>query len=74
MYDRHQIKEKSISLSLGGESIELDEKPRLLGVHLDKHLDWSNHLKELSSSCDGKLSVLKKAEAFHDHEIKKKTC
>ena len=64
LYDRHRIKEKTISLSLGGESIELDEKPRLLEVHLDKHLDWSNHLKELSSSCYGKLSVLKKLKHF----------
>ena len=71
LYDRHQIKEKAISLSLGGELIELDEKPRLLGVHLDKHLDWSNHLKELSSSCYGKLSVLKKLKHFTTLKLRK---
>ena len=64
LHDRHQFKEKAISLSLGGESIELDEEPRLLGIHLNKHLDWSNHLKELSSSCYGKISVLKKLKHF----------
>ncbi len=71
LYDRHQIKEKTILLSLGGESIELDEKPRLLGVYLDKHLDWSNHLKELSSSCYGKLSILKKLKHFTTLKLRK---
>ena len=71
LYDRHQFKEKAISLSLGGESIELDEKPRLLGIHLDKHLDWSNHLKELSSSCYGKLSALKKLKHFTTLKLRK---
>ena len=71
LYDRHQIKEKAISLSLGGELIELDEKPCLLGVHLNKHLDWSNLLKELSCSSYGKLSVLKKLKHFTTLKLRK---
>ena len=71
LYDLHHIKEKTISLSVGGESIELNENLRLLGFHLDKHLDWSNYLKEVSSSRCGILSVSKPLKRFTTLELRK---
>ena len=33
---------------------------KLLGVHLDSHLDWKEHVRKLLSSCYGVLAVLRK--------------
>ena len=50
----------------------MDENPRLLGVHLDKNLDWTSHLQKLLSSCYGKIAVLRKLKNFTTLRLRKK--
>ena len=56
---------------MGQKLLDLESNPRLLGIYLDEHLDWSNHLQEIISSCYGKLSVLKKLNNFTTFKLRK---
>ena len=49
----------------------MDENPRLLGGHFDKNLDWTSHLRELLSSCGGKIAVLRKLKNFTTLRLRK---
>ena len=71
LYHRNKLKEKSVSLLLGNDNLVLDENPRLLGVHLDKNLDWTSHLQKLLSSCYGKIAVLRKLKNFTTSKLRK---
>ena len=52
----HSTKEEQINLAMGSTNLKLDYEPRYLGIYLDKHLDWENHIKSVVSTCYGKLS------------------
>ena len=56
---------------MGEKLLNLEDNPRLLGIYLDKHLNWSNHLQEVISSCYGKLLVLKKLKNFTTFKLRK---
>ena len=71
LHNRHHLSNISVSLSMGEKLLDKESNPRLLGIYLDKHLDWSNHLQEIISSCYGKLSVLKKLKNFTTFKLRK---
>ena len=71
LHDRHHLSDISVSLSMGEMLLDLESNPRLLGIYLDKHLDWSNQLQEIISSCYGKISVLKKLKNFTTFKLRK---
>ena len=71
LYHRNKLNAKSVSLLLGNDNLVLDENPRLLGVHLDKNLDWTSHLQKLLSSCYGKIAVLRKLKNFTTSKLRK---
>ncbi len=71
LHDRHHLSNIPVSLSMGEKPLDLESNPRLLGIYLDKHLDWSNHLQEVISSCYGKLAVLKKLKNFTTFKLRK---
>ena len=56
---------------MGEKLLDLESNPRLRGIYLEEHLDWSNHLQEIISSCYGKLSVLKKLKNFTTFKLRK---
>ena len=56
---------------MGEKLLDLESNPRLLGIYSDRHLDWSNHLQEIISSCYGKLSVLKKLKNCTAFKLRK---
>ena len=71
LHNRHHLSNLSVSLSMGGKLLDLESNPRLLSIYLDKHLDWSNYLQEIISSCYGKLSVLRKLKNFTTLKLRK---
>ena len=71
LHNRHHLSNLSVSLSMGEKLLDLESNPRLLGIYLDKNLDWSNHLQEIISSCYGKLSVLRKLKNFTTFKLRK---
>ena len=73
LYQRNKLNEKSISLQLGNESLSLDENLRLLGVHLNKNLDWSGHLQNLLTSCCRKIAMLRKLKSFTTFKTESET-
>ena len=56
LHNRHHLSNIPVSLSMSGKTLDLESNPYLLGIYLDNHLDWSNHLQEIISSSYGKLS------------------
>ena len=64
LYDYHQLKDQEIDITLGSTKLKPDKEPRYLGMYLDQHLTWENHLKHVLSSCYSKLSVLRKLKNF----------
>ena len=58
------IKEEKINLVQGSTDLKLNDGPCYLGVHLDKHLEWENHIKCVVSTCYGKLPSLPKMKNF----------
>ena len=71
LHSRHHLSKLSVSLSMDEKLLDLESNPRLLGIYLDKHLDWSNHVQESISSCYGQLSVLKKLKNFTTFKLRK---
>ena len=47
LHIRHHLSNIPVSLSIGEKLLDLERNPRLLGIYLDKCLDWSNHLQEI---------------------------
>ena len=71
LHNRHHLSDIPVFLSMGEKPLDLESNPRLLGIYLDKHLDWSNHLQEIILSCYGKLAVLKKLKNFTTFKLRK---
>ena len=56
----HSFDRKEIDIKCNGKALERVNVTKLLGVHLDSHLDWKEHVTKLLSSCYGVLAVLRK--------------
>ena len=56
----HSLCNKEIHLNLEANVIERVESAKLLGVHFTELLDWSEHVRNLLSSCYATLSTLRK--------------
>ena len=51
--------------------MERTETCKLLGVTINEHLKWENHVKTISSSCYGTLSILKKLKNVAPFRLRK---
>ena len=56
----HSLDRKEIDIKCNEKALERVNVIKLLGVHLDSHLDWKEHVTKLLSSCYGVLAVLRK--------------
>ena len=65
------LKEPSDSrttLTVGNTTITTDESVKLLGVHLDRHLDFNKQIKELCRKAACQLNVLQRLARHLDQE------
>ena len=65
------LKESSDSrttLTVGNTTITTDESVKLLGVHLDRHLDFNKQIKELCRKAACQLNVLQRLARHLDQE------
>jgi hypothetical protein len=52
-------------LHINGISIPYDPQPKYLGVYLDKHLEWANHVQQVSDKFEQRLNMLKRHASAH---------
>ena len=65
------LKEPSVSrttLTVGNTVMTTDESAKLLGVHLDRHLDFNKQIKELCRKAARQLNVLQRLARHLDQE------
>ena len=54
----------SLNLSLGGTEIEEAVNEKLLGVKIDKHLDWNSHIDYMITKLNSRVNLLKRARKY----------
>lgn len=64
MARHHVLNDKPVNLYLKGKCTERIMSTKVLGVKLTAHLDWKEHVAEVTSSCYATLSVLRKLKNF----------
>lgn len=67
----HNLDDFSPALKIGQQQIEREKSVKLLGVILDQHLLWEDHVNKVTSSCFGALSILKKFKNIMSLKLKK---
>ncbi|XP_068728845.1 uncharacterized protein [Montipora capricornis] len=67
----HSLDRKEIDIKCNGKALERVNVTKLLGVHLDSHLDWKEHVTKLLSFCYGVLAVLRKIRHLAPFKVRK---
>ena len=65
------VDKNPLSLVYNGSSLERLRVAKLLGVHLDNHLIWNEHITKTFSSCYSTLAVLRKVRYIAPFPIRK---
>ena len=58
------IPDRALSVSLNSEEIEQVTQAKVLGVTLDSHLTWTNHIDNLCSTINSRLALLRRIKPF----------
>ena len=67
----HGLQDAAVQLTCNGETLERVQSIKLLGVTMDEHFSWIEHVKALLSSCYGVLSVLRKLRNLAPFHVRK---
>ena len=67
----HQLHDVSTNLVCNNQVLERVSTAKLLGVQIDEHLSWKDHITSLLSSCYSSLSVLKKLRNLAPLHVRK---
>ena len=68
----HSLEELPIDINCHKKSLSRVFSTKLLGIHLDQHLSWREHITNLLSSCYANLSVLRKLRNFAPFHVCKR--
>ena len=71
MSSYHSLERKEIDIKCNGKALGRVNVNKLLGVHLDSHLDWKEHVTKLLSSFYGILAVLRKIRHLAPFNVSK---
>ena len=61
----------TFNVKISGECVERVKSWKVLGVHLDEHLQWSVHIDKTITSCYKILSILNKMKIFAPLNVRK---
>ena len=64
------LRRNSVPFS-GSFTEERTKSCKLLGVHINEHLKWDDHIKDTVSGCFSTLSILRKLKYFAKYELGK---
>ena len=56
----HHLDECDPNIAVSGYKLERIKSWKLLGVHINKHLKWDDHIKRKVSGCYATVSILRK--------------
>jgi len=60
-----------LNLSLRGTEIEEVVNKKLLGVKIDKHINWNNHIDYMITKLNSRVSLLKRAKKYLNLSLRK---
>ena len=67
----HALHDYYPAVSCNGKLLERVTTAKILGVHMDEHLTWADHVPALLSSCYTVLAVLRKLRNLALYHIRK---
>ena len=68
----HTLQDYNPAVSCNGKLLERVTTAKILGIHMDEHLTWADHVTTLLSSCYAALAVLRKLHNLAPYHIRKK--
>ena len=67
----HHLDEYDPNIAVSGYKLERIKSWKLLGVHINEHLKWDDHIKHTVSGCYATLSILRKLKYLAKYELRK---
>ena len=67
----HHLDEYDPNIVVSGYKLERIKSCKLLGVHINEHLKWDDHIKHMVSGCYATLSILRKLKYLAKYELRK---
>ena len=67
----HNLDEYDPDISVNGHKLERIKSYKLLGIHMNQHLKWDDHIKHTASACYATLRVLRKLKHLAPYELRK---
>ena len=71
MSAKHSLGDFKPEIYVKGKKLDRTDTCKLLGVHLNDHLTWDNHIKIINGSCYGTLAILKKLKKMAPFNLRK---
>ena len=68
---KQQLEHVPVNIKSCDQPLERVSNTKLLGVHINQHLTWQDHITNTLSSCYGTLSVLRKVKNFAPKHVRK---
>ena len=69
--EAHALQDHYPLISCNGKPLERVTTTKILGVHMDEHLTWSDHTTALLTSCYAALAVLRKLRNLAPYHVRK---
>ena len=67
----HSVEERKLPITCGDTPLKRISCTKLLGVHVDQHLNWKTHVDHVLSSLCGTLSVLRRLKNLAPFHMRK---
>jgi len=67
----HNLGSRTLNVNCKGDPLERVQSTKLLGLHLDQHLTWNEHITKILASCYGTLAVLRKLKHLAPYHVRK---
>ena len=67
----HHLDECDPNIAVSGYKLGRIKSCKLLGVHINEHLKWDDHIKHTISGCYATLSILRKLKYLAKYELRK---
>ena len=68
---KHSLQSYSPVLKIGAKHLEREHCSKLLGVTLNEHLSWDDHIAKVTSSCFSTMSILRKFRNLMPFKLKR---
>ena len=60
-----------VKLEINGKAVKRESSLRILGVHIDEHLQWNIHITKIIKSCHAKFKQLSQIKRCSECKLRK---